>query len=67
MDLVKIQEDCTVQYFAGKLAIIVRQMGMDSMDVVGGFYYELCLAGTSDHHIFNHSELELLSKGKRNA
>tara|TARA_R100000808_G_C2148381_1_gene156529 strand:- start:2336 stop:2557 length:222 start_codon:yes stop_codon:yes gene_type:complete len=63
-DLVKIKDDCAMPYFAGKLAIITRQMGVDRMDVVGGYYYEVILSGTTKNHIFNHSELELLSRRK---
>jgi len=63
-DLVKIKDDCAIPYFAGKLAIITRQMGRDRMDIVGGFYYEVILSDTTKNHIFNHAELELLSRRK---
>lgn len=66
-DLVKINNNCAIAYFIDKLAVITRQMGIDRMDVVGGYYYEVILADTTKNHIFNHSELDLISKGKKDA
>lgn len=60
-DLVLVKNSCSSQYFAGKLAIIIKQMGLDPMDVVGGFYYEMHVLVTQKNHVFNHIELELLS------
>jgi hypothetical protein len=63
-DLVIISDDCDLEYFGGKTAIIVRNVGQDATDHSHGFYYELHFAdGTS--HIFTHRELALLSRAER--
>ena len=66
-DLVRVNDNCAISYFAGKTAIICRHMGIDRMDVVGGYYYEVLLEDHKKKQIFNHSELDLISKGKKDA
>ena len=67
-DLVIISEDCDIEYFGGKTAIIVKNMGQDATDFSGkhshGFYYQLHFAD-GKQHIFTHRELILLSKAER--
>ena len=64
-DLVIISEDCDIQYFAGKTAIIVKNIGQDATDHSHGFYYQLHFSN-GKQHIFTHRELILLSKAERN-
>jgi len=64
-DLVIISEECDVEYFGGKTAIIVRNMGQDATDHSHGFYYQLHFPD-GKQHIFTHRELTLLSKAERN-
>ncbi len=62
-DLVMITKDCALQYFAGKTALIIRNVGHDATDHSHGSYYSLQFANGSQH-IFTHRELVLLSKAK---
>ena len=64
-DLVVISEDCDIEYFGGKTAIIVKNMGQDATDHSHGFYYQLHFAD-GKQHIFTHRELTLLSKANKN-
>jgi hypothetical protein len=66
-DLVRVNENCPITYYAGKLAIISRHRGLDRMDTIGGYYYEVILPDILKNQIFNHSELDLISKGKNQA
>jgi len=63
-DLVIISDDCDIQYFGGKTAIIIKSVGKDTTDRLHGHYYQLHFADGSTH-IFTHRELALLSKAER--
>jgi len=63
-DLVIISDDCDLEYFGGKTAIIVRNVGQDATDHSHGFYYELHFAD-GKNHIFTHRELTLLSRAEK--
>jgi hypothetical protein len=63
-DLVVISEECDIEYFGGKTAIIVKNMGQDATDHSHGFYYQLHFPD-GKQHIFTHRELILLSKAER--
>jgi hypothetical protein len=63
-DLVVIVEDCDIEYFAGKTAIIVKNVGQDATDHSHGYYYQLQF-DDGNRHIFTHRELILLSEAKR--
>jgi hypothetical protein len=63
-DLVIISDDCDIQNFAGRTAIIVKSVGQDATDHSHGFYYQLHFAD-GNTHIFTHRELALLSKAER--
>jgi len=62
-DLVMIVEDCDTAYFAGKIALITKNVGQDATDHASGNYYELQF-GDGLRHIFTHRELVLLSEAK---
>ena len=61
-DLVEISSDCAIQYFAGKTAIILENIGkhMGNKEELD-HYYRVHFPDGSDH-IFNDNELTLLSK-----
>jgi len=63
-DLVIISDDCGVQHFSGRTAIIIKNVGQDATDHSHGFYYQLHFADNSTH-IFTHRELTLLSRAER--
>ena len=63
-DLVIISDDCALDHFAGKTAIILRNVGQDATDHSYGYYYQLHFSDGSTH-IFTHRELMLLSKAER--
>ena len=63
-DLVIISDDCDIQNFAGRTAIIIKNVGQDATDHSHGFYYQLHFAD-GNTHIFTHRELVLLSKAER--
>ena len=63
-DLVIISEDCDIEYFGGKTAIIIKNVGHDATDHSHGAYYQLHFAD-GKQHIFTHRELTLLSKAER--
>ncbi len=60
-DLVMITKDCSLQYFAGKTALIIRNVGHDATDHSHGSYYSLQFDDGTEH-IFTHREIVLLSR-----
>ena len=48
-DLVIISDDCDIEYFGGKTAIIVKNVGQDATDHSHGFYYQLHFADGKQH------------------
>ena len=58
-DLVKIKEN-GFSYFCGRLAVVKEAIEPDAA------YYILCVNGIDGSHVFNRSEIELLSKAQKN-
>jgi len=60
-DLVQINLECPLQYFRGKTALVLENMGYDATDHAQGFYYKVLLPDDTEQ-IFVRRELDLLSK-----
>jgi hypothetical protein len=63
-DLVTVNDECPLQYFVGRSALVVSNMGMDPTDHSQGWYYRLEFHD-GKYHIFTHKELALVSKGEK--
>jgi len=63
-DLVRVNSGCPIQYFVGRSALIIANMGMDPTDHSQGWYYKLEFCD-GKNHIFTHTELTLVSKGNK--
>jgi hypothetical protein len=63
-DLIQVSLDCGIQYFKGKLAIVVANMGHDITDHSYGLYYKIQFSD-GNQHVFRCTELNLLSKAER--
>lgn len=64
-DLVIISDDCDIDYFAGKTALIIQNMGQDVNERQFGYYYRVRL-NNGNEHILTHRELYILSRAGKN-
>jgi hypothetical protein len=64
-DLVIIIEDCPLEYFVGKVGIVIRNLGNDRSVIHPDFYYYNVSLSDGASHIFSEEELAILSKGKK--
>ena len=78
-DLVQINNNCTLKYFAGKIAIVVNNLGQDhTMTNESGYNYDFgtdegsepscyysLLFSNGNQQVFSHKELMLRSKAER--
>jgi hypothetical protein len=63
-DLVIVNDDCAVSNYRGKLAIVIKNLGNDPIELTGGCYFKLQFAN-GRHEILTASEMTALSKAER--
>ena len=63
-DLVIVNDDCAVSNYRGKLAIVIKNLGKDPIDLTGGSYFKVQFSNGT-HEILTGSEITALSKAER--
>jgi len=64
-DLVKIKPLYHLDYLTGDLAMVKEHYGSDPSDPTGEYFYEVDIPAIKGSMILKHSELELVSKGRK--
>ena len=64
-DLVIIIEDCPLEYFVGKVGIVISNLGNDRSVIHPDYFYYNVSLSDGANHIFSEEELAMLSKVKK--
>ena len=62
-DLVIVNKDCAIKNYRGKLAVVVKSVGQDPIDLAGGYYFKIQFA-SGRQEILTNKEISMLSKAK---